>query len=59
MGFFRYKANGMGGETQKFDLRVRLAVFQILKNQGVWGLFGLDFWYFWDSLGFEILGIDG
>ena len=31
-GFFRDKGSGMGGETQKCDLRVRLAVFQILKN---------------------------
>ena len=31
-GFFRYEANGMGSETQKHDLRVRLGVFQISKS---------------------------
>ena len=30
--FFRYEANGMGGETLKCDLRIHLAVFQILKK---------------------------
>ena len=44
-GFFRYEANGMGGESQKCSLRVRLALFQILENQGSSGLFGADFWY--------------
>ena len=29
-GFLRYEANGMGGETQKCRLRLRLGVFQIL-----------------------------
>ena len=29
--FFLYEANGMGGETQKCNLRLRLGVFQILK----------------------------
>ena len=58
-GFFRYEANGMGGETQKCDLRVRLAVVQILEKQGLGGLFGANFWYFWTSLGFEILGSCG
>ena len=46
-GFFRYKANGMGGETQKCDLRGRLAVFHILENQGRFGLLGFKFENFW------------
>ena len=29
-GFFRYEANGVGGETQKRRLEPRLGVFQIL-----------------------------
>ena len=39
-GFFRYEANGMGGETQKRRLRLRLDVFQILKSQGILGCGG-------------------
>ena len=58
-GFFRYEANGMGGESQKCNLRVRLTVFHILEKYGLGGLFGADFWYFWTSLGSEILGICG
>ena len=30
-GFFQYKGIGVGSENQKYDLWVRLAVFQILK----------------------------
>ena len=33
--------------------------FSVSAKLGSLGLFGLDFWYFWDSLGSEILGIDG
>ena len=31
-GFFRYEANGMGGETQKCSLGLHLGVFQIMKS---------------------------
>ena len=58
-GFFRYKGTGMGGESQKCDLRARLADFQILENQGNGELLGCDFWYFWALLGSETLGMDG
>ena len=44
--FFQYEANGMGGESQKCSLRVRLAIFQILESRGPVGLFGADLWYF-------------
>ena len=30
--FFRYERTSVGGESQKRDLRTRLAVFQILEN---------------------------
>ena len=45
-GFFRDEGSGVGGESQKWDLRACLALFQFLKNQGLGGLFGLRFWYF-------------
>ena len=57
-GFFLDEGPGMGGESQKGDLRARLADFQILENHGWYRLFGLDFWYFWVFLVFEILGMD-
>ena len=40
-GFFRYEANGVGGETQKCSLRLRLGVFQILKSRVNLGGLGL------------------
>ena len=49
----------MEGERNKRRLSLRLTVFQFLENQGLVGLFGLRFWYFWDSLGSEILGMEG
>ena len=36
-----------------------MGVFQILKNQGRFGWFGLNFWCFGTSLGSKILGICG
>ena len=42
--FFRDEGPGMGGERHKYDLKVRLAVFQFLDSRGPVGLFGGDFW---------------
>ena len=42
-GFFRYKANGVGGETQKRRSRLCLDVFQILKSRADWVIWGLIF----------------
>ena len=49
----------MGGERNKRRLSPRLAIFQILENQGDCELFGFDFWYFLAFLGSETLGMDG
>ena len=40
-GFFRYGANGMGGETQKCSLGLCLGVFQILESRCRFGCLGL------------------
>ena len=45
-GFFRYEANGVGGETQKCSLRLRLGIFSNSEKSGQIGWFGLGFWYF-------------
>ena len=58
-GFFRYEGTGVGGETQKRDLRGCFDVLQILGFRRPIGWFGADFWCFGTSLGSEILGICG
>ena len=56
--FFQYKGTGVGGKSQKYDLRAPLADFQILEIQGNGELFGYYFWYCSTLLSSEILGID-